>query len=274
MDPLSTLRDRTKLFLQRNHSDDAKRIDRAIARNGSAKLSAELPPVLFTGNPFTLTPGACVAFIGLNPAWRENDAKRKIEYDLLKASVRDRDYDSYLRCRTSYFDDDNTYYYGRYFTWPGRFIGEHLLRETFAPPSNRYSRMIYRKWIFNTDILPWFSKDVAHIDWNKVCEADDVAIREWHQLLQAFLVALRPRWLQFNGNDIGSLRVIEKFLGQSLGEPRKTTGKRAYKYYIGQTTKFGPSLPVLVHPFASRALTTETAKQIAKDFRAELGRGV
>lgn len=244
-------------LLKRDHEADITRLNAALAKKDreSAGLEISLPPVLFTGNPFKLTPGECVALIGINPRYQKPGQKKsggRIEYPQLVGCVdrlRKGDVsllDEYIDHRASFFDINSQMYYGKYFTGLGKLLSRHLgIGQSEAEP-----RSLFRKHVFKADALPWFSEDADAIDFDKLASCRDECWIEYYSFLTKMLGHLRPRWIQCNGKSSG--KVLSAILGISLDTLSFTVDGKRQSIQVGWAAIAGTvPTPILVHTFLS-----------------------
>ena len=122
--------------------------------------------------------------------------------------------------------------------------------------------------VFKADFLPWFSNDTSEIDWSKVAAAHDDALQSYYGLINAFLTALQPRWIQCNGKQ--SSEVAETLFGCRLSEKiaYSAEGKK-FSFFVGVTST-PISVPIIVHSFG-RYNGADSFSAIAKQCHTLLG---
>lgn len=264
---------RLALFLRRNYESDANGLNETLSRPGkSAGFAATMPPIPYTGNPFALTTGNCIALFGLNPRWRSwSDPWAQLEYKPYRALINglhdgtEGSLDKILRFRAAYFDEGCEYYYGKYFTRLGKYIGENFLNQTCTETPNIFARRAFRNHIFKSDLLPWFSENTSAIDWARVASSSEAALDNYYSLTHSLLALLRPRWIQINGTQ--SLEHACRQFNADVKE-FKTAGDRRIRYYIGAAHLPWGTAPILIHPFLSWSLGTNDAIAIAQTFQS------
>lgn len=258
-------------FMIRDYRRDSAALNKAFNVSDSA-FAEDMPPVPYTGNPFSLNSGHCIAFLGLNPRWLGwNNPWANIEYYEYKRIVDafrmgESNLDALLAHRAVYFNDGIRYYYGRYFTSAGRFIGEHMLEiDRKEQKASDFSRNVFNKYVFKTDLIPWFSNNTRGIDWHKAANSNIDALIQYRELLLKFIDSLQPRWIQCNGLEARPL--IEETFEATLHEHRHKVGDRTFRFFTGAYERVQPAVPILVHGFISRSLGREARRIIARDFR-------
>jgi len=245
-------------FLSRDYVADQVRLNKALAKKScqGAGLAADMPPIPFTGSPFTLRPGNCIALIGLNPRWNGWASKHApIEYLPLKRStdvIRTGhlgEIENYIGLRASYFKDDSVMYYGRYFNRLGNRINGawRLLADTDFLRAND-ARRLFQRYIFKTDVIPYFSNNTSYIDTRRLADAQktDAALVKYQSMTFGLLSYLKPRWIQVNGLQMEQF--IRSFLDIQFTEIKLAASGRILCGWVD--LKNGSSaIPVLVHGF-------------------------
>jgi hypothetical protein len=274
-------------FLSRDHELDIAKlnVDLALKKSFGAGFDLKLPPIPYTGNPFLLTPGNCIAVLGINPKAlddKKDNADR--EFGPLIAcvqSLRSGDQGAlsrYLALRAGYFDDDSEIFYKPYFTK----LGGHLAREWFGhseiEPSAKaaIAKRIFRQYVFKADILPWFSANTAQVDPVRLANVrgSNDALHAYYELLSLFLVALKPRWIQINGLQMNEL--VRSFL--NIGDLETIQVDVKHRIMFGNARVFPPLgtsvlIPVLIHGFTNSPSGPQTAKafnSVASAFREKM----
>lgn len=233
-----------------------------------------MPPVPTAGNPFLLQRGNCIAFIGINPRWHDNDdSEADRDCKRIRECIDDfpKQEDRYHNLRAGYFDEDSKIYYWRYFTRPGRFIGEKLLGKTRnereGPTS--FAKRIFRSYVFKADFLPWFSRNTAKIDTARVASSKDDALVEHHNLLKMFLLALEPRWIQCNGLQMEKVAEEIFNLDGSFEKLSIGSGKKILcgwgKIVSPINSRPALKVPILMHGFTTsqRGIQSDSEQRLA-----------
>lgn len=196
---MNALRSAVCEFWSRDYTGDVALLNEALRKPTAASAGFEsAPPSILTGNPFALSPGECVAVIGLNPKWQPTmDISDEIRAARQEHSSGN--FSAYEARRARYFAAVSPEYYGRYFTKLGRRIGESIFGE-HAPDA----RELFRTRAFKFDLLPWFSVDTGKIDADRISEDVD-PLRAWRRVIEAALSHLRPTMIVLNGCGMRSL---------------------------------------------------------------------
>jgi hypothetical protein len=274
MEVRASLRD----FLLRPYAKDIEELNSILPTNkkGAQALKEERPPIPFSGNPFLLTPGHCIAVLGINPNWNEGDfVRRKNEYDPLKSLIdglRAGDvtcFDQFIRQRASFFSEDSKIYYGPYFSRLGGYIARAFFPDNFQKhvSSQRLAKEVFSKLVFKSDILPWFSRDASLLNPQALRRASAEPLQAWFALLRSFLVFLRPQFIQVNGfqmHPLASRLLNVQFASIALGEDRYCFGWCK----IERDREIALECPVLMHWHSSApGMSSKRFQAIAHDFQ-------
>lgn len=227
-------------FWSRDYVADVRDMNRQVGRRGGSAGFEEVPPSVLTGNPFTLSPGGCVAVIGLNPKWQAGGwAAPRAKFDIIPARTEHAagDWLGYRQRRARFFDAGDPQYYGRYFTKLG-----NRLSEVFSPHTPQDARAFFRRKIVKLDLLPWFSSDLKGVDPARLNSAIP-ALEAWKHVVQTALLTLKPVAIVINGS--GFRELVEAFFAVRLDRFTIGNGQKpayAYSAMVGEART-----PLLVH---------------------------
>lgn len=242
-DAVDRLKIKVRKFLLRSYVDDVRILNRTVAKSGSTSAGfEEAAPSVLTGDPYKLTPGSCVAVIGLNPKWQRDGWNGgwaqtdllQTERELAAENVID-----YEVRRARYFHQGNPQYYGPYFTR----LGNRLARSLF-PQSELDAREVFIRHAFKLDLLPWWSEDIRNVDCNKLTLPHLEPVQAWVGIVREFLSVLRPKLVIVNGSG------FREFASQMLQARFTRFAFRSVKgsEMIGYRGSMpGSDLPIMMH---------------------------
>ena len=235
----------TRNFMARDHQKDVDELNELIRKKKSinAGLIRQMPPIPFTGNPWSKSKGNCVLLVGINPRWHERGTKQ-YEKELLPSmkhissfhSGDNSAFDKYLDSRNDYFKSGMKY--GRHFTFL-----ENRFRENCYPVENPWERHIQ-----SIDCIPWFSDDTDDIDVEMVAleYLEHPAFCSYIEVIKCIIDLIEPNWIHINGKF--TRLVFEKsfsgYFERMKGMDRKDG------VFVGHCIIGDQQLPLLAHNFA------------------------
>jgi len=187
-------------FLKRNYSRDVDELNRLLAKSDSADLRPEAPPIPFTGNPWSKSKGECTLLVGINPKWHEPGSKTgQYESEILESiNLIDRFRDGNEECFSKYLDQRKNYFregfeYGGHFTY----IANRFMENWYETDKNS----LWEKYVFNMDILPWFSDKTKGISNEKLVfeYSRNEALLEYRVVIEGLIDLIKPKRIQLNG---------------------------------------------------------------------------
>ena len=228
-------------FMSRDYSADVAELNQIIRkrRSPSAMLRPEMPPIPFTGNPWSKEPGNCTVLFSINPKWHEpgtdqfeREFRKSISLvDKYRSGVESA-FDEYLKLRANYFSSGMAY--GKHFTYL-----ENRFRENWYGVPDVWSRHV-----LCMDCLPWFSDNTNDIDNENLRDAYGAhdALLAYKTIIEEVISMTRPSRIQINGK---TTRVaFEEIFG---GDPLQKFPK--WGMHAGEVTIAGAEIPVLAHNF-------------------------
>ena len=228
-------------FMGRDYSLDVAELNQSIRKSGSpsAMLRPEMPPIPFTGNPWTKQVGNCTVLFSINPKWHEPGSKQ-FEKEFRK-SIRlvdkyrsgvDSAFDEYLKLRTDYFSSGMAY--GGHFTYL-----ENRFRENWYNVTD-----VWSSHVLCMDCLPWFSDNTNNIDNENLRDAYSAndALLAYKRIIEEVISMTCPSRIQINGK---TTRVaFEEIFGDNPMQRFPKWGMHA-----GEVNIAGMKIPVLAHNF-------------------------
>ena len=238
-------------LMLRDYREDASRLNSLFGLSGKTEL-APMPP-----NPFMGDPGEdCILMLGINPAYRaEDDAFRRGDVDLPLSCLSEFERTGDTRSLGPWLDKLRTffvgeYWYGGYFSWLGRILGEGVFADTWAR-TGQDRRQIMHRHVIKMDAVPWYSRKAGFSSATlRVGFREDPGLMANMALLEAAVDRYRPRWIQVNG--MGPWGAIRDTLVDSGSYEVHSHGPDARTDFgIGFATLANRKVPVLMHKFVS-----------------------
>jgi hypothetical protein len=236
----------------RDHTADVTELNEVIRKVSSlsANLRPEMPPIPFTGNPWSKEQGNCTLLFSINPKWH-NPGSKQYEKEFSKSiqlidrfhGGDDSAFNDYLRLRTEYFISGMAY--GSHFTYL-----ENRFRENWYDVSDVWSRHV-----LCMDCLPWFSDNTNDIDNERLSEAYSTlnSLLSYRRIIEEVVLLTRPSRIQINGK---TTRIaFEKIFGDG-----PLTSYPKWGMYTGEVTIAGLTIPVLAHNFG-KSMSGPNSKQ-------------
>nr|AIF25382.1 hypothetical protein [uncultured marine group II/III euryarchaeote SAT1000_50_G04] len=188
----------TRDFMARDYAQDVVDLNELIRKNraDSANLTAEVPPIPFTGDPWKKKKGDCVLFIGINPKFQTkvppmNHPEFGPAISMINRFHRgdENSFVQYIDSRKNYFSSDEKY--GTHFTAP-----EKGFRDNWYSVENPWDCHVQ-----SMDCLPWFSIDAKTIDIDRVADwyLENSAMIQYHEIIMNVIDLIEPNWIHLNG---------------------------------------------------------------------------
>jgi len=187
-------------FMKRDYSKDVEELNLLLAKSDSADLRPEAPPIPFTGNPWSKVKGECTLLVGINPKWHEPGSKTgQFESEISESiSLINRFRDGDEDCFSKYLDQRKNYFregfeYGGHFTY----IANRFVENWYS--TDKHS--LWQKYVFNMDILPWFSDKTKGISNEKLVSeySQNKALLEYRVIIEELIDLIKPKRIQLNG---------------------------------------------------------------------------
>jgi hypothetical protein len=238
------LRQAVRDFMLRDYASDVKELNEALRKPSrpSANLQPEMPPIPFTGNPWSKERGNCTLLFSINPKWHEPGSKQYEKEFRESIHLVDRfhagddsAFDSYLQLRTEYFSSGMAY--GGHFTYLA-----NRFRENWYDVQD-----VWNSHVLCMDCLPWFSDNTNDIDNGRLRDAFSTldSLSSYRKIIEEVVLLTRPSRIQLNGK---TTRIaFEEIFGDEQFEPFPKWGM-----HTGDVTIAGLKTPVLAHNFGAK----------------------
>ena len=230
-------------FMGRDYSLDVAELNQIIRKSGSpsAMLRPEMPPIPFTGDPWSKNRGDCTLLFSINPKWHppgskqyEKEFRQSIDLvDRFRTGERSA-FEEFLILRTEYFSSGIAY--GGHFTYLA-----NRFRENWYDVED-----VWSDHVLCMDCLPWFSDNTNDIDNGRLKDAYGTLspLIAYRKIIEEVVLLIRPSRIQINGK---TARIaFEKIFNGSF-EPHGRWGM-----YTGRVTIAGVTVPVLAHNFGAK----------------------
>ncbi len=233
-------------FLKRNYSRDVGELNRLLAKSDSADLRPEAPPIPFTGNPWSKVKGECTLLVGINPKWHEPGSKTGQYESEISGSINliDRFRGGNEDCFYKYLDQRKNYFregfeYGGHFTY----IANRFMENWYETDKNS----LWEKYVFNMDILPWFSDKTKGISNEKLVfeYSRNGALLEYRNVIEELIDLIKPKRIQLNG--VPPRLVFQEIFGIE-SEPLQLIDN-SIGMYVGFLEIKNLRYPILAHNF-------------------------
>ena len=193
----SRLYDAVHDFMNRDFSKDVNEINRLIRQNKniSANLRSDIPPIPFSGDPWTKAKGNCVLSIGINPRAHnpgDNQYEKEIRasIELVKSHLNGGQsaLRKYIDSRREYF---HTVKYGAHFTFL-----ENRYKEYWYSGED-----VWQKRIQSMDIIPYFSNNAVAISNDSYVTQfnEHLALLDYRNIIEEMVDLIEPNWIHLNG---------------------------------------------------------------------------
>ena len=228
-------------FMSRDHTADVAELNQLIRKrnSASANLQPEMPPIPFTGDPWSKVRGNCTLLFSINPKWHAPGSKQYEKEFSQSIELIDRfhagdhsAFEGYLRLRTDYFSSGMAY--GSHFTYLS-----NRFRENWYDVED-----VWGEHVLCMDCLPWFSDNTNDIDNERLRDAFRTlpSLISYRQIIEEVVLLTRPSRIQLNGKPpriaFEDIFANEPFARQSR-----------WGMHIGSVTIANQTIPVLAHNF-------------------------
>ena len=238
-------------FHQRSWEADVELLDHQLAGRGRQSSGlAHTPPSIITGDPFALEAGRCILVLGINPGWRDG---KLAGIDASRAHAAwVQGFDSYRLHRSTYFDEapgpigmskKGDARYSAHFSLLGNFIARAIGIAESGWKAGPTARRLFRERAAIFDLIPYWSTHTKHIDFCRIDSAKQPCVRDWHDVIDAFIAEKQP--IAIFVNNCGRRHLVEAMLKTHLEAIRGTD------VYVG-LRRDNAATPVFAHPFLSR----------------------
>jgi hypothetical protein len=228
-------------FMSRDYVADVNELNQLIRKKSSksANLRPEMPPIPFTGDPWSKEQGNCTLLFSINPKWHEpgtnqyeKEFREAIQHVNKFQAGDEGAFADYLKLRTDYFKSGMAY--GKHFTYLA-----NRFRENWYDVDD-----VWSDHVLCMDCLPWFSDNTDDIDNERLKESYSTlsSLIAYRKIIEEVVLLTRPSRIQLNGEP--ARIAFEKIFDGSF-KPHERWGM-----YTGRVTISGVTIPVLAHNFA------------------------
>ena len=228
-------------FMSRDYVADVNELNQLIRKKSSksANLRPEMPPIPFTGDPWSKEQGNCTLLFSINPKWHEpgtNQYEKEFReaiqlVDKFQAGDEGA-FADYLKLRTDYFESGMAY--GSHFTYL-----ENRFRENWYNVPDVWSRHV-----LCMDCLPWFSDNTDDIDNERLRDAFSnlESLNSYRKIIEEVVILTRPSRIQLNGKPT-------RIAFEEIFADKPFTSFNNWGMRTGKVTISGFTIPVLAHNF-------------------------
>ena len=227
-------------FMSRDHSEDVRRLNWALNKNGDAGLE-DMPPIPFTGNIDGMEGGNCICVLGINPHWpaESRDAHQNEILPIRKMVAafhrgEKGQYQSFINSRLDYFRREMANW--KHYKPIGSRYAEHFF------PSESY-QSVWECNAFALDILPYWSTGTGKISDSRLRKniRTDPAMSSHQRMMSEIVQFIQPSMIHVNGTT--ARRLVEEFY---CPEPLQSRGQE-HSLMFGHA-KFGETtVEVMAH---------------------------
>ena len=231
-------------FMARDYRKDVAELNGRLSKKNSisARLRPEMPPIPFTGNPWSKEIGNCTILFSINPKWHEPGTSQYEREFRQSISLIDKfhlgsdsAFDDYLNQRKDYFSSGIAY--GGHFTYL-----ENRLRENWFDTPD-----VWSKHVLCMDCLPWFSDNTDDIDNERLKEGYDKieSLLSYRRIIEEVVLLTQPNRLQINGKPA-------RMAFEAIFADEPFTKFPKWGMSTGEITIADHTIPVLAHNFGGK----------------------
>jgi hypothetical protein len=228
-------------FMSRDYVADVNELNQLIRKNrsNSANLRPEMPPIPFTGDPWSKKQGNCTLLFSINPKWHEpgtNQYEKEFREAIQlvdKFHAGDEGaFTNYLKLRTDYFNSGMAY--GKHFTYLA-----NRFRENWYDVED-----VWSEHVLCMDCLPWFSDNTDDIDNEQLRDAFSnlESLNSYRKIIEEVVLLTRPSRIQLNGKPT-------RIAFEAIFADKPFTSSNNWGMHTGEVTISGFTIPVLAHNF-------------------------
>jgi hypothetical protein len=228
-------------FMARDYAADVAELNQVVRkkRSSTANLQPEMPPIPFTGNPWSKQKGDCTLLFSINPKWHspgsnqyEKEFRQSIEFVDRFHGGDESAFEDFLNLRKEYFTSGMAY--GKHFTYLS-----NRFRENWYDVED-----VWGEHLLCMDCLPWFSDNTNDIDNEKLRDAFATlpSLLTYRRIIEEVVLLTRPTRIQLNGKPA-------RIAFEKIFADKPFTGPTRWGMHTGSVTISNLNIPVLAHNF-------------------------
>ena len=240
--PRDALYHATRSFMARNYKEDVEWLNLNISKKNSmtANLRNDIPPIPFTGDPWSKIRGDCTLFIGINPRFQDSTVPpNHKEFGPSISSINrfhsgdESGLEEYVNQRRKYFTSGMKY--APHYTFPEKMFRKHWY-DVENPWENHVQSM---------DVVPWFSKN-DEMNEKFLIEAyeNKEMFKSYRLIIEEVIELIQPKFIQLNGK---KPRLIFERIYEEKFQPMKTIAKGCHS---GTVEVKDRKIPTIAHNFS------------------------